>query len=253
MVETDFKRALLEARDANESSLVFALDLSADLFAYQNRDRRSAKRESLFNRASNLLDQAAPHLAAVKINYPLVLALGPELTGELLSNCDIPAIGDFKVADIDNTCKWIARHGFGMGFDAIIAHAFVGFEGGLQGLFQVAQEKGRGVILVINMSHPGSRQFITPQAGELTSFAVQQEADGVIAPATRPEEVRSARNQLGPNTLMLTPGIGAQGGKPGDAVAAGADLEIVGRGIYQAEEPGRAAKKIKEQISETAG
>jgi orotidine-5'-phosphate decarboxylase len=178
-----------------------------------------------------------------------LLSLGPDLTFDLLDKTNIVAIGDFKVADIDNTSRWIGKQAMEMGFDAIIAHPFVGFEKGLSGLFEEVRNHEGGVILVVNMSHPGSKQFITPNAEKLAEFARERAADGVIAPATRPAEVGQARSWIGPDVLLLTPGIGAQGGKPGDAIAAGADYEIVGRAIYQADDPAESARDIKTQIN----
>ncbi len=197
------------------------------------------------------MTDVSEHIAAVKINYPLLLSLGPELTAKLLDEVNVLSIADLKVADIDNTCKWIGKQSMEMGFDAVIAHAFVGYDKGLSGLFDEVRGFDGGIILVVNMSHPGSAEFITPNAKGLSEFAKEHGADGVIAPATRPDEVRQAREWIGPDVLLLTPGIGAQGGQPGDAVAAGGDYEIVGRAIYQAEDPGESAREIKDQINET--
>ena len=64
-------------------------------------------------------------------------------------------------------------------------------------------------------------------------------ADGIIAPATRPERVKVLREIVG-NRKILSPGIGAQGGDA-DAVAKIVDGIIVGRAIYEAEDPVAAA------------
>ncbi|MBS3792080.1 MAG: orotidine-5'-phosphate decarboxylase [Candidatus Bipolaricaulota bacterium] len=228
--------------------MIFALDLSLPLYSLSEKEREE-KRGQLYDQALSSLKAVEGHVAAVKINYPLLLSLGPDLTSDLLYEVEIVGIADFKVADIDNTSRWIGKQAMEMGFDAIIAHPFVGYEKGLSGLFEEVRDQGGGVILVINMSHPGSKQFITPNAQGLAGFARKRNADGVIAPATRPEEVGQARSWIGSDVLLLTPGIGAQGGKPGDAIAAGADFEIVGRAIYQADDPGESAKNIKEQIN----
>ncbi len=243
-----FKKNIEKRSDRLDTNLVFALDLSSPLYEL-SPEKRSEKRSQLYEDCLEILNSASRHLAGVKINYPLVLALGLDLTSKLLREVDLPAIGDFKVADIDNTCSWIGRHAYASGFDALIAHAFVGYEGGLDGLFEQAEKFNKGVILVINMSHPGSGEFITPRAEDLAHFAVDRGADGVIAPATRPEEVEIARKWVGEELLMLTPGIGAQGGEPGDAIGAGADLEIVGRAIYQADDPAASAGELKEKMN----
>ncbi|MFB6214584.1 MAG: orotidine-5'-phosphate decarboxylase [Candidatus Bipolaricaulia bacterium] len=243
-----FKRKISTRSAGVNSRLIFALDLSLPLYSLPEK-KRDEKRNQLYDQALSTLRAVEGHVAAVKINYPLLLSLGPDLTSDLLDEVDIVGIADFKVADIDNTSRWIGKQAMEMGFDAIIAHPFVGFEKGLSGLFEEVKDQQGGVILVINMSHPGSKQFITPNAEELAGFARERDADGVIAPATRPEEVGRARSWIGSDVLLLTPGIGAQGGEPGDAIAAGANYEIVGRAIYRADDPGESARNIKERIN----
>ena len=46
------------------------------------------------------------------------------------------------------------------------------------------------------------------------------------------------------------PGVGAQGGSASDAILAGADYVIVGRSIYNAEDPASAAQKIADDIKQ---
>jgi orotidine-5'-phosphate decarboxylase len=44
-------------------------------------------------------------------------------------------------------------------------------------------------------------------------------------------------------------GIGSQGGKFGEAIAAGGDFEIIGRAIYDAPDPLKAAAEIRAAIA----
>jgi orotidine-5'-phosphate decarboxylase len=64
-------------------------------------------------------------------------------------------------------------------------------------------------------------------------------ADGIIAPGTRPDRVNVLR-RIVCNRKILSPGIGAQGGEA-EAVARIVDGIIVGRAIYEADNPGNAA------------
>jgi orotidine-5'-phosphate decarboxylase len=50
------------------------------------------------------------------------------------------------------------------------------------------------------------------------------------------------------NLNILSPGVGAQGGSASAAIKAGADYIIVGRSIYNAENPEAAALKIAGDI-----
>ena len=50
--------------------------------------------------------------------------------------------------------------------------------------------------------------------------------------------------------LILTPGVGAQGGSASAAIEAGADYVIVGRAIYESDDPAGVAKSIAESIKD---
>jgi orotidine-5'-phosphate decarboxylase len=72
----------------------------------------------------------------------------------------------------------------------------------------------------------------------------------VVAPATRPERVAEIRKIIGNDLSIISPGVGAQGGSASDVIKAGADWVIVGRAIYQAEDPAMAAKKLVDEMKE---
>lgn len=107
-------------------------------------------------------------------------------------------------------------------------------------------------IIVVEMSHPGAKEFIQPITDKLIELANELKPFGVIAPpATRPERVSYIRSRLERGGIrILTPGVGAQGGKASDAIKAGADYVIVGRSIYGSNNPREAARKLHEEISE---
>jgi orotidine-5'-phosphate decarboxylase len=81
----------------------------------------------------------------------------------------------------------------------------------------------------------------------LGKLAVETGATGVIAPATRPERVAHIRGIIG-DLKILSPGVGAQGGSAADTIKAGADYIIVGRAIYQSENPKEAASGLASEI-----
>ncbi|MHA2315734.1 MAG: orotidine-5'-phosphate decarboxylase [Candidatus Hermodarchaeia archaeon] len=242
-----FIKALEERTKSTQSRVIHAMDI-ANTFS---PDAPESARQELVERACHLAAAVEPHIVALKLNYPLVLATGLEIAHHLKTVApNLPLIADFKVADIDNTNAWIARHTYAAGIDAIIVQGFIG-DDAIQGVLNEARNFGdRGVILVVDMSHPGSLQFIHPQTPKLAKLAVKLKVTGVISPGTRPPHVRDIRTWVGPNTLVLAPGVGAQGGKPGSAIAAGADYEIIGRSIYQAEDPAQTAREFAKQTFE---
>jgi orotidine-5'-phosphate decarboxylase len=93
------------------------------------------------------------------------------------------------------------------------------------------------------MSHPGATEFFFGGTAEkIACLAIECGADGIIAPATRPDRVKVLRGIVG-NRKILSPGVGAQGGDA-DEVARLVDGIIVGRAIYEADNPGTAAKEF---------
>ncbi len=190
------------------------------------------------SRALKIARETRDFLWGIKINWPLILGSGIGIIRELKEKTDLPIIADLKLADIPNTHRLIAKKVFEEGANYIITHGFVGRDS-----VKAVMELGE-TILVVEMSHPGAEEFIQPAADRLIDLANDLMPFGVIAPATRPERVRYIREKLSREIRILTPGVGAQGGRAKEALKAGADYIIVGRSIYSAENPREAARNL---------
>lgn len=181
---------------------------------------------------------AAPHIDAIKIGYPLVLAEGLNIARDL-AVFSLPLIADFKVADIPNTNSLIAEQVFSAGFSGIICHGFPGPDS-VEACVTTAHAHGGECYVVAEMSHPGGATFFQGGVAEKIALMVHESgADGIIAPATRPDRTRILREIMGKKKI-LSPGVGAQGGDP-NAIAGLVDGIIVGRAIYEAPDPAAAA------------
>jgi orotidine-5'-phosphate decarboxylase len=183
----------------------------------------------------------APHIDSIKLGYPLILSAGLSFAADLAA-LNLPLIADFKVADIPNTNRLIAEQVFDAGFDAVICHGFTGSDS-VQACVDVAADYGGSCFVVAEMSHPGATRFFHGGTAEqIAGLAMECGADGIIAPATRPERVKALRKIIG-NRKILSPGVGAQGGDAA-AVAGIVDAIIVGRAIYDAGDPAAAAESF---------
>jgi len=129
----------------------------------------------------------------------------------------------------------------------VIAHAFPGYEGALDGLSRALDSWGLKLAVVVAMSNPGAAETMDPVLPKLVSIARRARAWGLVAPATRPRAVAEAR-RLYPEAFIMSPGVGAQGAPPGSALAAGADAEIVGRAITLAGDPLEALEELAERL-----
>lgn len=181
---------------------------------------------------------------AIKIGYPLVLSCGLEIVSKISEFTHV--ICDFKVADIPNVNRLIVERAIGKGAQGIIVQGFVGKDS-IEAAIKAAE--GKDVFVVVEMSHPGGAEFYQPITDRLSQMARELGASGVIAPATRPERIKHIRELVG-NLKILSPGVGAQGGSASAAIKAGADYVIVGRSIYNAEDPKAAAQKIAQDIKQ---
>ncbi|HVN65287.1 MAG TPA: orotidine-5'-phosphate decarboxylase [Methanomicrobiales archaeon] len=191
-------------------------------------------------RALAIARACAPHLDAIKVGYPLVLSAGISVARDLLP-LGLPLIADFKVADIPDTNEAICTLAFGAGFSAVIAHAFPGGDA-LTACVKVAHAGGGRCYAVAEMSHPGAAEsFHGGVAERLAALAVRCGADGIIAPATRPERIAQLRAIVG-DLRILSPGVGAQGGEV-EKVKDLVDGIIVGRAIFAAPDPEAAARE----------
>jgi len=189
--------------------------------------------------ALRVAEATAPHLDAIKIGYPLVLAAGLGIAGSL-SEFGLPLIADFKVADIPNTNRLIAEQVFAAGFSAIICQGFCGSDS-VSACVEAADDAGGECYVVTEMSHPGALEYLSgTNAERMARMAVDCGAHGIIAPATRPERVAALRTIIGERKI-LSPGVGAQGGDPA-VIASLIDGMIVGRSIYTAENLAEAAR-----------
>lgn len=210
-----------------KTGIIFALDL---------KDKE---------KAMEACAQVKAYIDAVKIGYPFVLRNSVNAIGEIKEKLGKPVIADFKVADIPEISRAICEEAVNSGADYVIVHGFVG-ESVVKACSEVAE-----IFVVCDMSHASSEQFITRHALEIAEIA-KKHAFGIVAPATKEKIIKNLRKIIG-EKLIISPGVKVQGAKPGAAIKAGADFEIVGRAIYNAEDKVKAVREIIKEIQKTLG
>ncbi|MCX8209272.1 MAG: orotidine-5'-phosphate decarboxylase [Sulfolobales archaeon] len=189
--------------------------------------------------------------SGVKVGLPLLLSEGPEFLRDIAGiagELGILRIADFKLADIGDVMGSSLELIKKLGYEVAIAHSFIGVRGGLDVLVGRARELGVSVALVVSMSHEGSREFYDSYFSKFLEVAGELRVWGVVAPATRLNLVRKARDTLGSSVKILAPGVGVQGAEYGAALCSGANYEIVGRSVVRSPNPIRAARAIAEEF-----
>jgi len=200
-------------------------------------------------RAVKVAREVEPYVDAIKLPWLLIMVNGAAAIDQVRKEIQLPVITDFKVADIPEISGAIVRCALEYGADGITLQGFVGGDT-MQECIKVAHESSGITFIVTEMSHPGAERFMQPVGEEIAKMAKELGSDGIVAPATRSERTKEYRKIIGDEMLIMSPGVGAQGARVGDAIRAGANFEVIGRRIYQAENPGEAAKRFSEMITE---
>lgn len=187
----------------------------------------------LYNRAEavNLAEKIKEEIAYIKVNWPLVMSEGIKIVKELSRYSQV--ICDFKVADIPNTNRLIARKARENNAWALISHQFTGRDS-MEAL--VDEAKDMKIFSVVSMSNPGSGDFIDRHTEEMIEVSSECGVYGYVAPGNNPSMIRKIRSAVG-KSCIISPGIGAQGGRPEDPIKNGADYVIIGRAIYTSKDP----------------
>ena len=241
------------ASESRGTNLVLALDLVDE------------NPKSLAPRSAKILEETAPYICALKLNRPLILRLcleeGIKDLLKLAHDHELMTIMDAKLNDVAHTNLATATQYFDAGFDALIASPFVGWECGLDSTFKEASRRGKGMILLVYMSHKGAAEgygqsVVDARTGEtrpqfmiFAEKAMAWGADGVVVGATQVDKISDVQGILQSRVPIYSPGVLAQGGSPREAVKAGANYLIVGRAIYDSEHPKESARFIRDQAA----
>jgi orotidine-5'-phosphate decarboxylase len=191
------------------------------------------------DKAFTVCREVREYVDAIKVGYPLILSNGMDFMKEL-KKLGKPLIADFKVADIPWTSGKICEIAVREGADYVIVQGFLG-EDVIKACSEIAE-----IFVVAEMTHPGAEEFMQREALRIAELA-KKHAYGIVAPATRPERIKELRRVVG-DLNIISPGIKAQGAEVGSALKAGADYEIIGRGICEAVNPREAARGFYEAI-----
>lgn len=219
----------------------------------------------------DIIDRTKDTAVAFKPNAAFFDAIGPgghEVLADVVAHAKrfAPVILDGKRGDIGNTAKAYAAWAFdAVGADACTAAPYMGRDS-VEPFFE---REDRGVFILARTSNPGSAdlQSLKLASGELlyehvvrlaTEWNVHRNV-GLVAGATFPEELRRIRQLAGPDTLLLIPGVGAQGGSAEHAIRFGANahgdnaLVNSSRGILYAPDARAAAEALRDDLNRFRG
>ncbi len=220
-------------------------------------DTRPRGNQRLPELAVRIIDTVQHHICAIKMNFHILLPLSASeifQINKLAHSFGLQSIADIKLNDIEATNDVAVEQLVKMGFDAIIANPFIG-KNTLTSLVQKAHKEYAGIIALVYMSHPEANEGFGLKIqgrGLYKMFferAATANADGIVVGATQDKILEEIRGRL----PVYSPGVGAQGGDPEQAIRNGADYLIIGRSIVEAKQPAKVAREIQDRISLSIG
>lgn len=197
---------------------------------------------------------------------------------ELARAIEIPVIVDAKRGDIGSTAEayasaWLRGEGAGQ---ALTVNPFLGRDS-VQPFVDAANEEGGAIFCLVKTSNPGAGDLQDLSTGrgtvsqEITRWISDWNAEakgygpvGAVVGATRPSELHDFREAL-PRSLLLLPGVGAQGGKPADlapafhpggkgaVVAVSRAVEYASKGADFAIAARRSTQELREAVNAACG
>lgn len=230
-----FRRAFVENARRRGTNIILALD-TID-----------------WNKAQKVLNESAKNICAVKVHPEYADLWGFSHESAILTlkriGDGVPVILDAKIADIDRSNAIKTEYYFTKGYDAIICHGFPG-EKAVEAVVSVGNKMKKGVFLLVAMTSP-AHLFTDEIIAQIADMAGRLNVAGVVAPGNQYELLSSVRKRIGDQLLILSPGIGAQGGDAEKAFKAGANFAIVGRKIVDSQNPGEESLKLKSIFNAT--
>ena len=222
--------------ERKRSQLVVGLDPNGDLMPVELRGDATRF-------CCGIVDAVAPHAVAVKPQLAFFEALGPSGLAVFDKVCayarraGLLVIADGKRGDIGSTARAYAEaylEGEPPRADALTVNPWLGRES-VEPYLAAARRGGVGIFVLVKTSNAGAdiqdvtlsdgRPMWHHVAGAVAEWGADLVGDvglssvGAVVGATHPRAVAEAR-RLMPQTVLLLPGVGAQGASVGDLTRA---------------------------------
>jgi orotidine-5'-phosphate decarboxylase len=196
-----------------------------------------------------------PHVSTVKVGLELYLRYGPGIVASIRGASGIQIFLDLKLHDIPATVAGAARAVARLRPELLTVHAAGGPEV-IRAAVAGAPDTIIAAVTVLtsldgaDLDRIGMAGPLTDAVRRLSVLAVGAGARGLVC---SPREVAAVRAEVGPDVLLITPGVRPTGTEahdqartatPEEALRAGADLLVIGRPITGAPDPGAAAAAI---------
>jgi orotidine-5'-phosphate decarboxylase len=248
---SNFADRLADAVERKRSQLVVGLDPRSDLLPVELKGDAHLGREETADACARfcrgLVDAVAPYVVAVKPQSAFFEALGADGVRAFEDVCaysraaGLQVIADAKRGDIGSTARAYAaafleaENGRDPIADALTVNPYLGRDS-IDPYLGACRRHGAGIFCVVKTSNQGGAEVqdlvlsdgrhVWQQVAELVRDWGEDlvgdhglSAVGAVIGATHPRAVGEARRLL-PKSILLLPGVGAQGATPADVARA---------------------------------
>jgi orotidine-5'-phosphate decarboxylase len=207
--------------------------------------------------ALRLAREVRPWFGTAKVGLELYSAAGPDIVGALV-DLGYDVFCDLKFHDIPTTVHRAARVIGALGATYLNFHAQGGvpmLAAGVEGFLAGAADAGLPAptalaVTILTSEHDAPREVLRTRV----QAALDAGCGGIVCAASDVAEAK----RIGPGLFAVVPGIRppgvpahdqARAATPAEAIAAGADLLVVGRAVTRAEDPAAAAAAVAASIA----
>jgi orotidine-5'-phosphate decarboxylase len=206
--------------------------------------------------AQRLARLLSPWFGVAKVGLELYAAAGPEAIESLVDD-GMAVFADLKLLDIPTTVEKAARVVGTLGASYLTVHTRAGVEhlrAGVEGFAAGARAVDLVDPMVLGVTVLTSEAADPAALEERLAVVVAAGAGGLVCAAS---DLATAR-ALSPGVVTVVPGIRPEGvatddqarpATPASAIAAGADLLVVGRAVTLAPEPAVAAAAVAAEVA----
>ena len=207
-----------------------------------------------------LAGQVKDSVSTFKVGLELYMRYGPDAVQQVRDAAPGRLLFlDVKLHDIPNTVGGAARAVAQLQPDILTVHAAGGGAMIAAAVEALPQTRVAAVTILTSLSAPNLDELgivgsPIDAVRRLASLAVNAGASALVC---SPAEVAAVRSEVGPEVLLITPGVRPVGADVGDqqrvatpeqALADGASLLVIGRPITAADNPGVAAAHLAASV-----
>jgi orotidine-5'-phosphate decarboxylase len=210
--------------------------------------------------AARWAQAVTPYVSVVKVGLELFCRTGPSVVETVRGGTGVGLFLDLKLHDIPNTVAGAARSVARLKPKYLTVHASGGADM-VKAAVEAAPDVTIAAVTVLTSLGEGALSDIGlqgPSRDAVRRLAALAVGAGAGALVCSPQEVALVRGEVGPDVILITPGVRPVGtdaqdqarvATPEQAIQDGADLLVIGRPITGARDPGAAAAAIAASLA----